>query len=667
MGTDVINTTDALFAEYDELIVNIGGAFFGWSPGITDTFEGVYCSRVVQSASGARLDYAELTYKLSDHLTNREQPAEFNRMIDVLLPDGVSTPIHRGDYVRESAVVTESGETLTAQSQVRGYHFGNPVTGYDVYAVSGMDTRIASDIVFNPMIDNRTIFNMSDKNRNGVAANGRLFVHPECVSGTVGETWQGQTRSEWTLSHAVRSLCWLLNPNESFVTNPDTSVIDVLIVGPSLRAVTIPLGTRLHQALDLLLIPLGFNWYLDYSELFTGTGFRNPKITIFQIGVGPEKELKFQLPGSVLDMAESNVNQFSTDNNIGDSFNQVTVLGEFEEAECTFPLFAAWDAAHDDTLFVSDLDKDGAEYVGHETVWRLFIANEAGDIDPAVSRLGQTPTVPDLTGVFELWVPHRRTLQEPLTYIAGTPTAVVELPQRRTHVLEYSIDAGTTWLAAAEGWTVKLCPDQIGVLFDMHGIPRELYDAGSDGRLRITGSVFGDGRINSTATRNAWAVNGRTVEHVIVKPEKFQYRFRNIAGTYQSVLTGDADTKDDSTPISDFAEAIRDQNQYAEIGCEFRLPGWHLEYQIGDLITKIAGREINLDAAPANAPVNRYVQVVERRFEMSPASGPETILIVDRGVDENPTQRLDVFGRMSPASGMATGYTGPTMGGVRSP
>ena len=655
MGTDVINTADALVAQYDEMTVLLGPVG-GNAPGNNDTFEDVYCLRVVQSASGSRLDFAELSYNLDDHLENRSQPENFARMVDVKLPDGGATLIHRGDYVRESASVEQGGESLTAQSQMRGYHFGNPLTKYDVFVV--YDEFIHDDIVFNPMIDNRTLFNMSDKNRGGDATKGRLFVHPECVSGTIGEAWQGQTSEEWSLSHAVRALCWLMNPDEDFVLNPSTAVIDLLLVGPSVRAVAVPMGTRLPQALDALMIPLGFNWYLDYStasSLLTG----RPTIKIFQIGVGTSKELYFQAPGQVLDLAVSNVNQFSTDNNIGDSFNVVTVIGEHEEAECTFTLFAAWDSTHD-AISAADLDKDAAEYVGHETVWRLFIANEAGDIDPAVNRLGQPPVVPDLADVFEYWVPHRRTLQEPLTYIAGTAEADTPLQERRPHYVDYSIDSGANYLAAAEGWTIKLCPDQIGILFDMKGIPQELYDAGDSGRLRITGSVFGDSRINYTAERNAWAVNGRDVENVIFRPDKFQYRVRNEAGDYSSVLVGEADLKDDTIEITEFAEAIRDQNQYAEIDCEFRLPGWHLEYQIGDLITKIAGREISLDAAPATAPVNRYVQIIERRFEMTAGGGPSTVLIVDRGVDEQQGQRLNVTGQQQqyPASGMAVGYSG---------
>ena len=181
-------------------------------------------------------------------------------------------------------------------------------------------------------------------------------------------------------------------------------------------------------------------------------------------------------------------------------------------------------------------------------------------------------------------------------------------------------------------WTIKLCPDQIGIYFDGNDVPLEIYDAGSAFRLRITGTVKGDYRVRGYAAKQSWAVNARTVEQVLFMPEKFQRRFRQSTGTFASVLTGTADTKDDSTEAEDYAEKVRDQNHYADVDCEFRLPGWHIEYKIGDLITKVAGREISCDGAPDTAPVRRYVQVVERRFEMSRTGGPSTVLIVDRGV-----------------------------------
>jgi hypothetical protein len=121
------------------------------------------------------------------------------------------------------------------------------------------------------------------------------------------------------------------------------------------------------------------------------------------------------------------------------------------------------------------------------------------------------------------------------------------------------------------------------------------------------------------------------------QPEKFQSRWRQTLGDYASVFADGtllADEKDDTEEIQSYAEKLRDQNHYAELDCEFRLPGWHLEYKIGDLITKINGREISLDAAPETAPVTRYVQIVERRFELTASGGPSTVLIVDRGLEQ---------------------------------
>ena len=624
MTTDVINTSASLFCAYPELIVLIGPDG-GDAPGDTDVFEDVVCSRVVQSAGGSRLDFAELTYKLTEPLQDRNQPSGFARMINVRMPDTNVTPLHVGDYVSENASV-KAGESLTARSELRGYHFGVPLTEYDVSSpLSSLNAFIQDDIVFNPSIDNKTVFNRSDQTRTGTGLSGHLWTHPELADTDTGETYQAQTRNEWTLRQAVQSICELLNPDEEIIKRPIDVDLDILDDAPPLRAVRIPLGTYLPQALDILLIPLGYNWYIDYTEA-------TPWIEFFKIGEGEEKTLFMQRYGESLDLEWSNLNQFDVTNSIADSFNAVQAFGEFEEAELTFKLFPAWASTHD-SVSLADLAKDAAAYVGKESVWRLWIANEAGDIDPAVSRLGQTPTVPDLRSIFTKYIPHRRTLGEPLTLLDGTAASDANERQRRPIVVEWSDDGGTTWQPLKDEWSVKLCPDQIGILFDSQSPPQELYDAGSNARVRVTGTIFGDGRIGYLAEKQTFAVNGRRVLQVINRPDKFQKRWRQSSGTYASVLTGAVDEKDDSTEIQDFAEKLRDQNHYAEVDCEFRLPGWHLEYKIGDLISKIEGREINLDAAPASAPVYRFPQIVERRFEMS-AAGPSTVLVVDRGTSQ---------------------------------
>lgn len=625
MTTDAINTGGALSYGYTDLIVNLGVG--GNAPADPQPFDDVVCTRVVQSAGGSRMDYADLSYRLTSSLVDRDQPANFIRRVHVRMPDGDRTLLCDGDYVSETASVEQSGEALTATVQQRSYYFGSPLKYYDVSSPLESDPETVSfiedDIVFNPRVDDKTVFNRSDVTRPGTGHSGYLWTHPELADDTVGETYQAQSRNEWTLHQAVQAVCELLNSDETFIKRPVIGDLEKLDDAPPVRAVTIPLGTYLPQALDILLIPLGYNWYVDYTE-------STPWIEFFKIGEGEEKTLFMQRPGETLDLEWSNVNQFQTNNSIGDSVNDVLVLGAFEEAELTFPLFPGWDASYDETDYV-DLSKDATAYVGKEAVWRLWIANEAGDIDPETDRLGQTPTVPDLRDVFSAYIPHRRTLQEPLTYLQGTSLTSANEHQRRPIEVEYSTDAGATWSPMDDKWSVKLCPNQIGIIFDNKDVPQELYDATDQARLRITGTIFGDGRIQSHATRQNWAVNGRTVELVLNRPDKFQKRWRQDTGDYASVLTGEADEKDDTTDITSFAEKIRDQNHYADVDCEFRLPGWHLEYKIGDLISKVEGREINLDAAPASAPVARYVQVVERRFELT-SGGPSTVLIVDRGI-----------------------------------
>lgn len=622
MGFDAINTTDALYQAYPEMVVLMGPEA-GTTPGPADTFENVYCSIVVQSA-GSRIDYAELNWQLSASLEDREQPASFARMVQVELPDVDDTRLHLGDYISEGFRIDQSGETLAATSQLRPYHFGVPVTGYRVWdAIDSTERMIADHVVFNPTIDGKTVGNRSNKYRTGDGFSGRLWTHPELADSSVGETYQTQTRSVWTLREAVHSLIELLNPDQQFIKRPITVDLDTLDNAPPIRDITIELGTYLPQALDKMLIPLGYNHWIDYTQ-------PDPQIVFFKIGTGEEKELLFPSAGSALSPSEANVNQLVVNNSIGDSFNQVTVYGDFEEAEVTIKLYPGWPAAAD-TIAKADLAKDGASYAANVSAWRLWIANEAGDISPSTSRLGQTPTVPDFGSVFTIATPHRRTLGEPLTYQTDENIGSGK-PQRRPIVVEYSTDGGTAWQPAEDTWTIKLCPDQIGIYFDSKEIPEELYDAGSNARVRVTGTIKGDYRCRGYAAKQSWAVNARTVEQVLFMPDKFQHRYRQATGSFASVLTGTADTRSDLTEAEDYAQKVRDQNHYADVDCEFRLPGWHTEYKIGDLITKVAGREISIDGAPDTAPVRRYVQIVERRYEMSREGGPATVLIVDRGV-----------------------------------
>lgn len=643
--TDVLNTAGSLAYQYPEMKVYIGSGDAAPPDSSPTVFSNVYCSRVVQSASGSRLDYAELTWALTDHLINRTQPANFARMIDVRLPvSPTELKLHRGDYVRESMRLDPTEESLTAQSQMRPYHFGEPATAYKVWHEPLNSVRqIQDDIVFNPTVDGQTQFNRSSKSETATMGPTDpntiyLWAHPELADATYSQTYNDQTRSEWTMQEAVKSLCYLLNPSQTFIYNPSNSELAAIFTSATIpiRDIRIPLGTHLPQALDALLIPHGFNWYLNYT---TAT---KPTIKLFKIGAGAQKTLKLQMPGGVLDLTLSNVNKLSVDSNIADSFNQVTVLGDYKRYEVTLPLHAAWSYAVD-AYEPYRLAQDGPDYEENQSAWRLWIANEAGDLDTTVSRFGQLPAVPEFWDDIPLtyFTPHRRTIDDPITMIPSDPASASGPTDNRLQripvLLEYSIDGGTTWKPAEDGWSYKVCPDQIGVYFDGHDIPVELYEAGNNHRLRLTGTIASDQRLSYTAYKSATnAVNGRVFAKVYTQPDKFQYIQQLTAGTLASRFAGTdypADERNDTTAIQSYAEKLRDQNQFADLSCEFRLPGWHDEYKIGDLLTEVDGRELSLNAAPSGSTVQRYVQIVERRFEMG-SGGPETVLIVDRGVSQ---------------------------------
>ena len=635
---------------------------------------------VSQSAGGQELDNAQLEWLVTGYLTNRTQPAAFARMVDVLLPDADFTRVHLGDYVTESERVA-AGESLAASSQLRPYHFGAAYPGQRWKDVDATEVDVEVGPHFNPKVDQRILPNRSSVKRLGESENDYLFCHPEALLTSAAQTESNQTASLWTLIEAVLSLCKSCNINETFIKNPTRTELATIAIAPSLEDVRLPFGRQLPEYLDLLLHPLGYNWFVEYDTGFgetaigtyfgefadsaaaesaigtpeSGDSFFNtttgttwtyngttwedseetgdvaynknkPKIVVFEKGVGTEKTLNFQAPNATLALASSNVNQYSITRNIGDSVNEVTVVGDVERAEVTIELVRGWPAT-DDSLTAADLDKSdsASSYESKPTVWRLWVANEAGDYTDTRTEITEAL---DLSSVFSRWVLHRRQALDPFTF-QGEAGA----QQRRQMFVEYTDDGGSTWQPAPSNFGQPfVLPDQIGIIFQGDIPPEALILAGTDAGVRITCVVEGDARLKSTAAKQRHSANSRTVPLVVDAPDKFQKHWVQATGDYASVLSGataGADTRDDTDEIEDFAEKLRDDNEVAEMQCEFVLPGLHLEYDISDLLTNIVGREVSLNMASGTAPEPRYPQIVKREFRFGDRI--ETVLTVDRG------------------------------------
>lgn len=637
--TDIINTTGERIFVYPVPSVLLGDAG-GAIPTPEDAVSTIIPKMIVRSAGGGRLDFAELVFPLSANLVNRSQPASFTRVIDVRLsmpgdtwptPSGPS--LHLGDYLMETEQVTKSGESLKGQSQIRSYHFGTTLDGMLVYnKLADANNWIIGEILFNPMVDGKVLPNMSDKQLSEEKPSF-LWAHPEMSQTTRSQTWQTQTLSEWPLLNAIQTLCHHCNPNESFIRNPTSEDLAVFTGGPTLHDVRLKPGQYLPALLDAILPPLGFNWYLKYlpdpddepeDEENRKT---KPKICFFKRFEGTSKKVYYQMPGATLDLEFSNCNEYSVSRSIADAVNEVEVIGDKRRREVTLKLYPMWPTT-DDALTPSDLDKtvqDSEYHTGKQLVWRAWIANEAGDITGLRSDALAAGAPPDLSSVFPSgWIPHRRTIEEPIS-MYGNDTKI-------PYYLEYSIDGGTTWDLCPDSFGAKLMPDQTGILFDGDQPPEELQAAGTDARVRITGTIAGDKCLTGYAPRLSHAVNGRNCRMVLYLPEKFQDRKVQRTGDFASQIPSSVgDERDDSEEIEDYAIEIRDRNNGAELDCELSLPGIHVDaYEIGDLITEIEGREVSLNAASTEDPVPRYPQITEVRVEIND-DGPKTILVLDRG------------------------------------
>jgi len=633
MLTDAVNTTGNRAFVYEAFATRIS------SDGTPPTTEGTVSQSMIpvevsQSAGGQELDYAQIVSKGTDPLINRTQPANFSRMVDVLLPDENMTRVHLGDYVNESEIVQPGGEQLTAQSHLRPYHFGTPLQGeLWQFGVFGGDIQtVKKDITFNPNINGEVLPNMSSEERDDGLS--QLWVHPQTTEVSGEEYGENVARSKWDLNEAIKALCWACNEDEEFILNPTSW--DTITDPPALENVILPRGQYLPFYLDRLLHPLGYNWYVDYGDR-KGWKKDQPEIKIFQKGAGTEKEIYYQAPDRPLKLDKTNCDQYGISRNIADNYNAVRVLGAKDQMEGTFVLYKSW-SEDDDSLTADDLKrKGGASYPTKPTVRRLFTAGEGGGLVGLRSDVLVAVPEFDGTGGFSLAAQYRRKVMPPLTYQgkAGKKT-------RRDVILE-TVAEGTGDREEYAG-SFGILPDQIGVLITDDELPSEIMNADY---LLLTCTIEGDSRIEGVAEREAHAVNGRDVWLELDLSDKFGRRWVVATGNeHASKLDGDAagaDTVDDSTAIQEYAEALLAQGGYAELDCEFTLPGIHLHYEIGDLITNIAGREVSLDAASATAPAAVYPQVTKRTFRYHPDTGPETILTLDRGVPQvQPPEVIEV-------------------------
>lgn len=628
-------------------------------PDATDETKEYRVESIKRSAGGQRLDTAEFTFATEKIISDIKTPVDYRKKVDVIAApaatdDEETEPpadvVFRGEMGVASLTLDDRGQQIAkATARTEQWHFGAPLVGWRFKTVDDASQTvyrtIEDDVRFNPEIDRRILNNRSNWYIELDATTGSrwyTWIDPESVRTAGAQTILDQSAEEWTLAQAVMSLCFLLNPDEEYIKNPDFQALaKVFDAAPVLRDWTIPRGVYLPEALDKLLVPHGYLWFVRYSIVKNDDeeDVVERRITVFKRGSGTEKTVLLPAEGEARENNKANVAAVSCEWNIAEAFNIVQAYGSHLEVEGTFPLQRAWPVA-DDGLLVDDLAKgvDNAtdlptQYEKKPDVWRKWVLNEVGDY--TATRSGNTTfdvnAILDRaagTGAVALLgtnnIPRRRKFYAPLSKMPDDG--------RRDVLVEYYVPADAYATPGTPAYTgywrnvlemadahYSVLERECGIVFTGQKIPQELRNLGNDAQLRITACLRSDQRLSYTTSRAETSPNAEDIKLVVDLSGRFHKRTRitDSGATYVSRYSSTdlvhpqttADTADDTAALETYATKLRDQEQSARVSPQVTLEGYHSEYEIGDLIKEVEGRGLSFNSNAATNATKRYPQI----------------------------------------------------------
>jgi hypothetical protein len=615
----------------------------GTNPTEADLVDFLRPIEIRRTAGGKVLDFARFAYDLGEtgeRLIDLQTPEEFVRIVEIRTGDRRGRPRGRllfwGELTKQSIQISRDGEEVIITGRVEPYHFGSPDTnaicqGMEIYDPAIEEAGVTvkhANIAFNPEVDGRIRPNMAVHLNEDEDFTYRLWLEPTQVETDEGVTYNndGTEPESWTLKEVLRSIQGVCNREQTWIEN---AVADsnqrIDDAGPIIDMQLSP-NRRLPEYLDAILDATGFGWCLDYTLDDSTPPVSQVLIRLFDRTAGRERELPMQAPGEGVELepAESITDRPEVEWSIADLANEITLQGSLFEREVTLELYRGWTAAQDD-LNIAELDPTHPDYdEANANAWRLWVGNEAGDWigvrpSPALNPIPSAPL--DLSSVFNDYIPRRRKLGDCL---------VMDVEGRRPPVVEWWDATAEFWKPIPREWGYRVLQDQIGIQFTGSTPPAELVAQGDDAKVRVTATIQGDQRLSATAERLDTSPNYRRVILVLDMSTRYHDRRPQTTGDLASVLTeGDygTDTRDDFTALETEAARIRTIEQPADIKAELALFGLHYDYDIGELITKISGRNISFNRVSPDTRTNYYLQITGIVWQQQPEQ--RTILQVE--------------------------------------
>lgn len=193
------------------------------------------------------------------------------------------------------------------------------------------------------------------------------------------------------------------------------------------------------------------------------------------------------------------------------------------------------------------------------------------------------------------------------TFVEGTKPAITANSSR--------------WKPIPDGWSPQLLETELGVYFASDEAVQQLHALGSDAAIRITATVTGDDRLTSTAERESTSPMNHDCEVVFDVSDRFFDRQIQRTGEFASKLIGalgsadtEADERDDTDQINDWTERVRKLEDALHIEGTMQTVGLRIDYEIGDLLRRIDGRNVSLNRKATDSGEVLYPQITAIQY-----------------------------------------------------
>jgi hypothetical protein len=609
-----------------------------------------------RSTGGGRLDHAVVRINKSIEGVYSERIQEYDlgeqyvgSFIEVVLDTpGGSRVVHWGEIEQEELTISDQGEMIHLVSRINpGKHFGKGIWGQKQYdARGGGYVQCAQEIIFNPVVDGAVRGNMrkagSTSGDDGV--DYPTFVDPEAFRTPEALAYQDLPGAfaagaigiggaipisigHWTLADAVYYCCKFAGSGAQIRSPEYNDLVSVLNADPlggktQLQDHWLPGGLFLPDALDNLLTPYGFSWYIDYET----EGSRSIKIV--KLGDGQKKTVTLARIGDHFNKQTTELARLDLTYSDSSRVSNVLVIGARKQVEAAFELVPAWNDDRDNWPidYPERLCRDCPEFhdnADYQRVWRDWVLNEDGGYVDTRPKAAKPPEIDFLTltngGVKPITagglVKRRRFLPTLTLGVDGKPIGQIDgcvvqyFDETREDGPWIDIQASNDPDCAC---TILI--NECGISFTGSVPPSELVwkyrETGDVPRIRVIATIELDSAIESSAGGGG---SGSGADVTLWAPDRFQHRRLHRFVSRPQIDSSPYAEKVDSGELKSaeidgqkaadgFAEQLAAAWDHAEILGTLRLEGLDTlaEYKPGDVITRVDGRSIRLDTRPGS-------------------------------------------------------------------